>query len=221
MGWVARRFGLAWLTVVGLPGAWAAGNSYLDALPEFWSRVYPQGGETLYCGEAFGQRKGRRINAEHVFPMAWVMNAFGCTEREQCRRQHARFNRIESDFHNLYPARRDINKARSSYSFGEIAGEERAYGRCDFEVDHRRRLAEPRPASRGEIARAMFYMRETYGLAVFPRLGRLLLEWHRQDPPSAEERRRNDAIELAQGTRNRFIDRPEAASGLDFQDLRP
>jgi hypothetical protein len=29
-------------------------ESYFDALPVFWDQVYPNGGETLYCGKPFG-----------------------------------------------------------------------------------------------------------------------------------------------------------------------
>lgn len=45
-------------------------------------------------------------------------------------------------------------------------------------------------------------------------MGRLstLLRWHNEDPPSAEEKRRNDIIEFYQGNRNPFIDRPMFAN---------
>ena len=43
---------------------------------------------------------------------------------------------------------------------------------------------------------------------VFAKLS-TLLEWHRTDPVSDEERRRNDLIFGAQGNRNPFVDHPE------------
>jgi hypothetical protein len=43
---------------------------------------------------------------------------------------------------------------------------------------------------------------------VFAKLS-TLLRWHREDPVSDEERRRNDLIFSAQGNRNPFVDRPE------------
>jgi deoxyribonuclease-1 len=36
-----------------------------------------------------------------------------------------------------------------------------------------------------------------------------LLDWHRSDPPDGHERWRNDRIEVLQGNRNPYIDRPE------------
>ncbi|MEA3410498.1 MAG: endonuclease [Pseudomonadota bacterium] len=190
--------------------------NYRDTLSLFWGEVYEDGGETLYCGVRFGPEKGPDINVEHILPMSWVMNALDCDTRDQCRRDSDRFNRIEADLHNLYPSRKDVNKARGSFPFGDVRGEYREFPECDFEVDRRRRLVEPRPASRGEIARAMFYMHETYDLDIHTRLGKLLKRWYREDPPGAGEEHRNDVIEQLQGTRNRFIDEPEAAYRLWF-----
>ncbi len=191
-------------------------GEYFDILPLFWSKLYASGGETLYCGRRFGSDKGRSINIEHVYPMSWALKRFGCRDRKQCRRISPEFNKIESDMHNLYPAIDKINQARSSYAFDIIRGERRNYGRCDFEIDQRRHRAEPRPASRGNIARALFYMHQKYGLTIFKRQATLLLQWHREDPPDSEERRRNNIIEKIQGTRNPFIDHPELAYKLKF-----
>lgn len=181
---------------------------YETARHLFWSRLYPAGGETLYCGRKWRDDR-RGLNIEHVFPMSWVTRALRCGRRKQCRDRSPLFNRIEADLHNLYPSWRVINDARSSYRFGEIAGELRYFGKCDFEVDEQNRVVEPRPAVRGEIARAMFYMQRAYGMVIYRRQAAMLLDWHRTDPPSDEERRRNDVIEKLQGNRNPFIDHPE------------
>ncbi|HXK55069.1 MAG: endonuclease [Gammaproteobacteria bacterium] len=189
---------------------------YFEVLPLFWRQVYPEGGETLYCDRKFGRSRGRNINIEHVYPMSWVMRSTGCYSRDACRRTSRRFNQIESDMHNFYPSLREINKIRGSSPFGIVKGEARRFGRCDFELDSKQRIAEPTPASRGNIARAMFHMKESYGLEIFTRQGEMLQRWHREDPPDEAEQRRNSIIEKLQGTRNRFIDDPEAAESLRF-----
>ncbi len=191
-------------------------EDYFESKSRFWHEVYPEGGETLYCGKSFGPKRSRSINVEHVYPMSWVMKAQRCGSRDDCRRHDRRFNQIEADMHNFYPSRKDINKVRSSFPFGMIKGEQRAYGRCDFEFDPRTRRVEPRPSVRGNIARSMFYMRDTYGLKIYRRQGEMLKRWNREDPPDREERRRNDRIEKVQGNRNRFIDNPRAAEKLRF-----
>lgn len=193
-----------------------AHDDYFEVLPLFWQQVYAAGGETLYCGDRFGPHAGRDINVEHVYPMSWALRPAGCSSRDQCRQSSRWFNRIEADMHNLYPARIDINKARGSFPFGMIKGEARSFGQCDFELDRKRRMVEPRPAARGNIARAMFYMMDSYGLKIYLRQAQLLLQWHREDPPDQQERERNDLIEKLQGTRNRFIDDPQSAENLRF-----
>ncbi len=193
-------------------------KDYEQARHLFWSVLYAGGGSTLYCGEPFGQTSAERrgVNIEHVYPMSWVTRALHCGRRSECRNISARFNHIEADLHNLYPAKHAINDARGSYRFGIVAGEPREFGSCDFEVDERARATEPRPASRGEIARAMFYMQNEYGLEIFRRQAELLRRWHWEDPVNDVERRRNDVIEQLQGTRNPFVDDPNLVDKSRF-----
>ncbi len=181
-------------------------EDYYEAKHLLWSEVYPNGGKTLYCGQKFGSRHPKSINVEHVFPMGWVMRELKCGDRKTCRRNSTRFNLIEADLHNLYPAREKINRDRSSYAFGEIKGEKRRYGKCDFEVDRKKRRAEPREQVRGDVARAVLYMSEKHGIELFRRQRNLMLEWHQTDPPDDEEKRRNNVIERLQGNRNSYID---------------
>ncbi len=187
-------------------------RQYRKMIPVFWNQVYPDGGRTLYCSKAFDGGYHKTINIEHVFPMSWVMKSLRCGDRKQCRRTSQRFRYIESDMHNMYPSLSEANKIRSAMAYGIIRGD-RTYRlnsvkRCDFEVDFKKRRVEPQPASRGEIARAMLYMEDTYPeLELFDRQRRMLLEWHEADPPDRHEKRRNAVIEELQGIRNRWIDR--------------
>ena len=195
-------------------------ESYREMLRQLWGGVYAQGGVEIYCGGRFDRDSDRNLNAEHVYPMSWVTRELRCGTRDQCRERSPGFNRIESDLHNIYPARTDANQRRGSMPFAEVPGEQHAIAGCDIEVDERSRVVEPRPPVRGEIARAMFYVQQTYGMPIYPRQGELLLRWHRADPPDAEERRRNDAIAKIQGRRNPFIDDPAQADRLRFEAPR-
>lgn len=86
---------------------------------------------------------------------------------------------------------------------------------------------------KGDTARMMFYMAVRYDgdnesntpdLELIdrttetrtPLFGKLctLLEWHKKDPVSDEERKRNDVIYSWQGNRNPFIDHPEWAESI-------
>ncbi len=182
-------------------------RNYNEARPVFWEKLYPDGGETLYCAESFKGGYNRGINIEHVFPMSWVAWKLKCGERRECRNNSDEFNLIEADLHNLYPARADINETRSSHAFAMIKGEKRKFGQCDFEIDYNKRIVEPRKEVRGEIARAMLYMADRYDLYLKKKLRVLLLKWHREDPPNAEEKLRNVIIEQIQGSGNHWINR--------------
>lgn len=188
-------------------------DSYFDTIPLFWNKLYSSGGKTIYSLEGFDSNKPRWINIEHIFPMAWVVNSFDCIDREDCRNKRA-FCYIESDMHNLFPSRRDLNSLRGSHRFGVVKGELRAFGTYNLKVDKQKRLVEPAPASQGEVARAMFHMSQTYGLKIFSKQRQTLAYWNKIDQPSKEERRRNDIIEEIQGTRNIFIDNHRGIDAL-------
>ena len=187
-------------------------SNYNYTLQLFWRDLYGHGGLTIYSQQRFGHVKPSWTNAEHIFPMAWVVNSLKCKDRKYCRRHSKRFKLIESDLHNIYPARKDLNMARGSYTFGEIDSEEeeRVWLDYDFEVDHKRKLVEPPHVSKGEVARAIFYIVDAYDLNLFRKQAELLRDWNKIDPPSKEELRRNQVIEKIQQSRNYFIDHPEA-----------
>ena len=191
-------------------------RNYSQARSVFWRELYPAGGEELYCGAAFARRTDA-LNIEHAFPAAWMVRHLECGSRAQCRRTSPRFNRMEADLHNLFPSRADVNSARANHPFGEIPGEEHAFAGCDVEIAGRGNdtVVEPRPAVRGDLARALLYMGLEYGVPADPDLQPLLVEWNRADPPTPAEIERNRRIERIQGNRNVFIDDPGVADRLD------
>ncbi len=184
----------------GRPGS----RNYLDSLRSFWQTLYPNGGETLYCGYRF-HPFDRKVNAEHVYPMSWVTRQLRCGTRERCRHTSTRFNLIESDMHNIYPALAEVNEARGAMAYGEVPGERHAFPGCDIEIDYRKRRVEPRPQARGRIARALLYMADTYGLTLFQRQRKLMERWNRRYPPDDEERRHNRQVAALQGQPNPWI----------------
>ena len=189
-------------------------SNYNLARDLHWQKLYLSGAWTLYCGEPFRDRSG--LSVEHIYPASWMAEYLDCGSRKQCRRSSERFNHMEADMHNLYPALPSINQARSNYQFGMIEGETREFGECDFERIKSARIAEPRPIARGNVARAIFYMHTEYGLPIPHDMVELLKQWNREDPPSCHEMRRNNKIEELQGTRNPYIDHPGRVDELDL-----
>lgn len=128
--------------------------------------------------------------------------------RRCCRERDAEFRRMEADLMNLSPEIGELNADRNNFRFGEVAGEAREYGACDFEIDRASDTVEPAPSVRGDIARAYLYMHATYGHAALPLAPADLARfetWHRADPPSEWERIRNARIVVIQGVGNPWI----------------
>lgn len=126
--------------------------------------------------------------------------------RKCCRATDPEFNRMEADMHNIVPVPGEINADRGTFSYGEIEGEERNYGLCDFEINFKEQTAEPKPNIRGDIARTYFYMEWKYGIPVPENRRKLYESWNQLDPPDTFEIRKNEIIEKIQKVKNPFID---------------
>lgn len=154
-----------------------------------------------------------RIEWEHVVPAEWIATGFGCQDqsREQCA-EIPGFKKAEADLFNLVPAVGELNVDRSARLYGEINGEKRIYGSCDFEVDktgvgepHVRGMAEPMESIRGDIARIWFYMADRYGVVIPAENKALLDQWAIDDPIDQAEIDRHDRIAASMGWNNKFV----------------
>ena len=200
-------------------------NNYTKARQIVWRDLYPtkttgRAYSDLYCGFEYRDRDDIELQVEHVYPANWMGRHLNCGSRKNCQQTNDRFNRMEADLHNLWPAAAAANQLRSNHSFAIIHGEDWAFEDCDIKrapsdlVDlPTKQVVEPRPIARGNVARSILYMVKEYGLPLEPRLLPILRQWNHSDPVSADERRRNDLVEHLQGTRNPFIDNPSLADG--------
>ncbi len=151
------------------------------------------------------------INAEHVYPQS----------------KGARQEPGRSDMHHVFPSKVSVNSARGSCIFGDIEDTDTEFWfvlgerlsqmpTSDIdaysEKDEESCVFEPRESVKGDIARAVFYFYTIYQQLAdredknfFPRQRDVLLKWHRADPVSEKELRRNDLIAFYQGNLNPFI----------------
>lgn len=183
----------------------------------FWNKLYTYGGWTLYCGYRFQSNKetvdNRLVEIGHIYPTAAMLEQAGCNSRMQCREEgNKRFIQMEADMHNMYPVIQDILIPDRKPVFGEIKGEHWKFTDCDYERSGG--MVEPRPLARGNVARAMLYMRLKYRVEIDPATMTILERWNREDPPSKQEKFRNDRIEALQGQRNPYIDNPSLADDI-------
>ncbi|MGH1348291.1 MAG: endonuclease [Nannocystales bacterium] len=139
-----------------------------------------------------------------------------------CREVDEEFRAMELDLQNLVPAVGELQADRSDFDFGELEGETRMYGACDFEVDRSLRRAEPDEDTRGEIARAYLYMQDTYGDGLpLTEAERTQFEaWHEADPPNAWEVQRNRRVAAVQGISNSFLPMMAPAGDEDVEPER-
>ncbi|UVE17495.1 endonuclease [Pseudomonas sp. LS44] len=179
----------------------------------FWPKLYGKGGNTLYCDQPF-TGESSQYTASAVYTGKQVKSALRCMTENQCRVVNPAFDYLLADLHNLYPELTRVELARRNAQFGEVGDDvpsKFADIGCDLKATFQ--LIEPRDAAKGDVARAIFYMHQEYGLPIVGQL-QMYQRWNELDPPDAAEKTRNEQIEMLQGNRNAFIDNPELAKNL-------
>lgn len=153
------------------------------------------------------ETRAKRVEVEHVMP-AWDFgHQLQCWQeggRKNCK-SNEKFEKMEGDLHNLYPAVGEVNGDRANYQFTDWNGTPKNYGKCEMVIDTKKRQAQPPKASRGQIARAYLYMSETYGIKLSNAQRKLYEAWNRLYPPTEFDCARNDLIKNAQGNDNKYI----------------
>ena len=174
-----------------------------------------------YCGNESGSGECDCYNREHILPQSWWDN-----DNKQPMR---------SDLHHVVPTDVFANSQRASWPYGEVTGtptwSNSLGSKLGYSSTYDSKVFEPADQYKGDIARIYFYMITCYydknfaqsasgkkvftysnGKAGFTSTAiNMLLKWHRNDPVSAKERTRNNAVEPIQGNRNPFVDAPDLA----------
>lgn len=169
---------------------------------------------------------GEGINREHSFPKSW----FG-----------GEVFPMFTDLTMLIPTDAYVNQRRNNHPYGVCAGGitytneqmgvtmKGKLGTSTYN-GYTATVFEPDDEYKGDFARIYFYMVTCYKSDISNWPGcdqldytnnnykafsnwsmQLLMEWHRADPVSQKEIKRNEAVYSEQGNRNPFIDHPELA----------
>lgn len=162
------------------------------------------------CGGAC--ENGSYLTGEWSREHIWPQSTFNSTEP------------MRSDLHALFPCDQDLNNRRGNKPFNDVSANQLPLPANGCEDNSQ--YFEPRPADRGDVARALLYMDVRYagtfgepdlvlndspGASGSFQMGILstLLRWHCEDPPDAFEISRNNQIYSEQGNANPFVDHPE------------
>ena len=172
------------------------------------------------------------MHIEHSFPKSW----WGAYP-----------NNAYKDLFHLYPADASANESKNNLPLGEVTGTPgfdngvTKTGKNGFETAYTDNCFEPADEYKGDFARSYFYIASVYeNLAPLmqspmtytnntypffkPWAIDLLLKWNKQDPVSAKELTRIEAVYNLQGNRNPFIDYPDLAEyiwGKDTLNVYP
>lgn len=169
---------------------------------------------TNQCGNYSGE--GQCYNREHSFPQSWFNSA----------------SPMESDIHHIVPSDGAVNGQRGNLPFGKVGtatytSQNGSKKGNSVSSGYTGVVFEPIDEFKGDFARMTFYMAVRYEnlIAGWQNNGtanevlngtnyqvfddwqlKQLYEWHVQDPVSAKEIARNNAVFALQGNRNPFID---------------
>lgn len=166
------------------------------------------------CGTS--RKEGDCYNREHLLPRSWFRGTAA----------------LESDLFHIYPTDGYVNNRRGNLPFGEVgiiyweSTNGSKVGQNTF-GGYTRTVFEPIDEYKGDVARSYFYVVTAYEDELYrwnsdqtsrdryPGFSKwsleLLLKWHREDPVSLKEVRRNEAVYKLQQNRNPYIDYPQLA----------
>lgn len=169
---------------------------------QFWGDLYAAGGNSFFCNAPFTS-KGFVVTDGYIYPLADVRNALSCGTSRQCSEDN-RYRQISSDLHNIVPVRTRVEMRRRSVRY-ENLGEGARVDDCG--IRESAQFFEPPEQVKGDVARTMAYMVDTYGL---PWIGATAVfqGWNELDPPSDDELARHRQIAELQGNENPFVMNP-------------
>lgn len=188
------------LTLASLQ-AWAQ-----DAETQLLTEVYATDDErlTLYCQTPF--KPNDRIHIERVYPQQTLLDHFGCESARSCE-MNADYLVVWNDLHQMFPITSSTSRHRRGTFIDDTRLEEPNHA-CGYKTTFQ--TFEPSDHAKGDIARAILYLYDTYKVPLAGNLG-TLQEWNKLDPPDEFEKLRNQRIADIQGKSNPFIDNPELA----------
>lgn len=151
-------------------------------------------------------------NREHTWPQSWFNSATAPS----------------SDLFHVYPTDGYVNNIRSNYPYGEVniaswTSQNGSKLGSSASAGYSSTVFEPIDEYKGDLARTYFYMSTRYQgedgswstsgatnkSVILQWQVDLLLSWHHQDPVSAKETSRNNAVYQIQNNRNPYIDNPQ------------
>ena len=176
----------------------------------FWEGLYKNGGETFFCKKPF-TKKTPLLALSYIYASTQIRDHLECGTNRQCLRSDHQYVEIISDLHNIVPANSYFEFKRKHAQFGNL-DETIEANECG--IRKKLHIIEPPDSLKGDVARVLFYMHNRYKLPLQAHVSLLRL-WNENDPPSAEEQKRNTKISELQGNENEFVSNPSLANNIE------
>jgi deoxyribonuclease I len=191
--------------------------------------------KTFYCGCTFSQqgeidsnscsidiseRRNARVEWDHIVPISWIGIGRKCWSSNMCESESGKkfggrrcctkidpyFNQAQNDLHNIWPSAGGINMVKSNFEANDV-GEFGLDVGCGFLIEKKGFRFEPPNEVKGDVARVVLYMADTYEVPLGFHQKNLLLNWAQKDPVSDWERKRNLLVYDLQGNSNSHIEK--------------
>ena len=191
--------------------------------------------KTFYCGCNFSKnrqldfdscridvtnRRNTRVEWDHIVPISWIGTGRKCWSENMCESEKGPkfggrkcctlvdpyFNQAQNDLHNIWPSAGGINMIKSNFEANYV-GESGLDVGCGFLVEKKAFRFEPPNEVKGDVARVVLYMADTYQVPLSFHQKNLLLKWSREDHVNDWEIKRNSLIYDLQGNSNPYIER--------------
>ncbi len=177
--------------------------SYSRSKSQIYTSIDLEGSEVecVYTGTMVAIRGGSpdegEMNIEHTWPRSEGAEA----EPGLC------------DVHHLFPTTTDSNAERGSAPFGTVTGSTYwSQGGSKLGAGSGGTVFEPRDQHKGNVARAMLYVKLRYGHSPASSEQAVFGAWNASDPVDADEQARSAAIARYQGSENPFVACPTLAA---------
>lgn len=122
-----------------------------------------------------------------------------------CQKSDKTYQIMLYDLHNRLPTHPDVKRRLDAYTIGILPDEKNSERFYSLKLDSKRKLMEPPDEKKGEIARIILYMHDTYHIPIEQAALAQYTAWHQTFPPSNWEKFKNFAIAQAQGNINPYI----------------
>ena len=156
--------------------------------------------DSCHMNSAIEKKRAHKVEIEHIVAadmfghnlVCWQKNVCGhhgksYKGRKCCEKMDDRFQKMESELYNLWPAVGLVNIARSNYSYGVVNSTEKFYG-CNFKINKASKEVEPANKAKGIVARATLFMSDKYHIPLSKNKQQLYLSWNKSFPPSKWEK---------------------------------